>query len=125
MKSVRHADALYLRYMLECIGRIDEYVADDEARFKNSRLIQDAVVRNLQTMAEASQRLSETTQAGAPEIPWRAISGFRNIIVHDYLGIDSEVIWRVIADELPRLRAALTRLEQGVLLPTVPPSSTQ
>ncbi len=49
MKPGPQADALYLRHMLECIARIDEYAAGDHARFKNSRLIQDAVVRNLQT----------------------------------------------------------------------------
>ena len=65
--------------MLECIERIDEYFGGEEARFRNSRLIQDAVVRNLQTLAESSQRLSETIQAGEPEIAGRAIAGFRNM----------------------------------------------
>lgn len=69
-------------------------------------------MRNLQTMAEASQRLSASIQSAAPEIPWRAIAGFRNILVHDYLGIDAEVIWRVVADELTPLGVALRRLEK-------------
>ena len=125
MKPGQQADALYVRHMLECIERIDEYVGGDEARFRNSRLIQDAVVRNLQTLAESSQRLSETIQAGEPEIAWRAMAGFRNILVHDYLGIDPDVIWRVIADELPRLCGALRRLEQGVSPPPPPSSSNQ
>ena len=125
MKPGQQADALYIRHMLECIERIDEYVGGEEARFRNSRLIQDAVIRNLQTLAESSQRLSETIQAGEPEIAWRAIAGFRNILVHDYLGIDPDVIWRVIADELPRLCAALKRLEQGVSPPPPRSSSNQ
>ena len=112
MKSGLQGDTLYLCHMQECIERIDEYVGGDEARFRNSRLIQDAVVRNLQTLAESSQRLSDVVRAQEPEIPWRAIAGFRNILVHDYLGIDTEVIWRVIADELPRLSVALNRLEK-------------
>ena len=70
--------------MLECTGRIDEYVGGDETRFRASRLIQDAVVRNLQTLAESSQRLTDKIKAGEPDVPWRAISGFRNILVHDY-----------------------------------------
>ncbi len=77
------ADRLYIRHMLECISRIDEYVGADRALFMASRLIQDAVVRNLQTLAESSQRLSETTRASEPSVPWRAIAGFRNILVHD------------------------------------------
>lgn len=123
MKPGLQGDALYLRHMLECIGRIDEYVGGNEERFKNSRLIQDAVVRNLQTLAEPSQRLSETMQAGEAGIPWRAMAGFRNILVHDYLGIDADVIWRVAADELPHLRAALNRLEAGISPISAPTSS--
>lgn len=109
--------------MLECIERIEEYVAGDEARFRNSRLIQDAVVRNLQTLAESSRRLGESIRASEPGVQWRAIAGFRNVLVHDYLGIDPDVIWRVIAEELPRLRAALKRLEQRVSPPPSNPSS--
>ena len=122
MKPKRQADGLYIRHRLECIERIDEYAGGEEARFRNSRLIQDAVVRNLQTLAESGQRLSETIQAGEPEIAWRAIAGLRNILVHDCLGVDPDVIWRVVADELPRLCAALKRLERGV--PPPPPRSS-
>jgi len=51
--------------------------------------------------------LSATTKALAPTVPWRAISGFRNIIVHDYLGLDVDLIWRVVADDLPVLNQGL------------------
>ena len=66
--------------MMECVDRIFEYCAGGESSFRQSRLIQDAVIRNLQTMAESSQRLSEPIKAMAPDVPWRAISGFRNVI---------------------------------------------
>ena len=98
--------------MLECAGRNDEYVGGDEARFRASRLIQDAVVRNLQTLAESSQRLTDKIKAGEPDVPWRAISGFRNILVHDYLAIDVDAVWLVVDQELPRLRAALQRMQK-------------
>jgi uncharacterized protein with HEPN domain len=62
-------------------------------------------------MAESSQRLSDASKARAPEVPWRAISGFRNIIVHDYLGVDLDVVWQVVAVDLPGLRAGLLRLK--------------
>lgn len=85
MKPSVDADKVYVAHMLESIDRIMEYTELDESRFMASRLIQDAVIRNLQTMAESSQRLSQETLAQAPDIPWRAIAGFRNILVHDYL----------------------------------------
>lgn len=96
--------------MLECIKRIREYSADDESAFRNSRLVQDAVVRNLQMMAESSQRLTDELKSSESSIPWRAISGFRNVLVHDYLSIDMDIIWQVIARELPPLQAALERI---------------
>lgn len=96
--------------MLECAGRIDEYVGGDEARFRGSRLIQGAVVRNLQTLAESSQRLTDAIKASESDVPWRAIAGFRNILVHDYLAVDVDAVWLVVDQELPRLRAALQRM---------------
>ena len=98
--------------MPECAGRIDEYVDGDETRFRASRLVQDAVVRNLQTLAESSQRLTDKIKASEPDVPWRAISGFRNILVHDYLAIDVDAVWLVVDQELPRLHAALQRMQK-------------
>ena len=115
MKMGVQADQVYLNHMLECIARVFEYCEGGEAIFKQSRLIQDAVIRNLQTMAESSQRLSEATKALAPDVPWRAISGFRNIIVHDYLGIDLDMVWQVVATDLPGLREGLLRIDHDSL----------
>lgn len=110
MKPSVDADRVYLTHMQECISRITEYVGDDEALFRSSRLVQDAVVRNLQTLAESSQRLTDSIKDTEPATPWRAISGFRNILVHDYLGIDVDVIWQVVSRELPPMQVALARM---------------
>lgn len=96
--------------MRDCLDRIDEYTARQRATFMTSRLVQDAVVRNLQTLTESSQRLSAAAKALEPDVPWRELSGFRNVIVHGYLGLDLDVIWSVVARELPALGAALERL---------------
>ena len=64
--------------------------------------MQDAVVRNLQVMAESSQRLSEEIKTQYLSIPWKNISGFRNILVHDYLGVDLDMIWSVVEQELDK-----------------------
>ena len=110
MKPSREADPVYVVHMLECIERVLEYCEGGEASFRQSRLIQDAVIRNLQTMSESSQRLSDSTKAIASEVPWRAISGFRNIIVHDYLGLDVDMVWQVVSAELPALQAQLLKV---------------
>lgn len=66
-------------------------------------------MRNLQTMAESTQRLSDEIKATQPNISWEEISGFRNVLVHDYLGIDLEVIWGIMQREVPELRLLLRK----------------
>ena len=75
--------------------------------FHNSELIQDAVLRNLQTLAESMQRISLETKSNHPEIDWRPIAGFRNVLVHDYLGINLARVWEIVAVHLPVLRSQL------------------
>ena len=104
-------DSVYLDHMLDCIQRIDEYVESKE-QFYSSRLVQDAVVRNLQVMAESSQRLADGIKKTYPDIPWKEISGFRNILVHDHLGVDLDAIWSVVEQDLPKLEQALTKQQE-------------
>lgn len=104
------ADRVLLAHMRDCLARVHEYTGADRARFEGSRLIQDAVVRNLQTLAESSQRLSPEIKATEPQIPWRELSGFRNVIVHGYLGIDLGAVWLVIEQDLPILGEAVDRM---------------
>jgi uncharacterized protein with HEPN domain len=106
-------DAVYLRHIRECIRRIEEDVAGGRDQFIASHTIQDAVLRNLQTMAEATQRLSDAAKARHPEVEWRTIGAFRNILVHNYLGVDLEQLWAITQRDIPALkRAIVLMLEQ-------------
>lgn len=100
-------DLAYVEHMLEALDRIDQYVSVGRDEFMLSSLVQDAVVRNLQTMTESSQRLSDEIKQRHAEIDWRAMAGFRNILTHDYLGIDLDLIWVTIEKELPALKRVL------------------
>lgn len=105
-------DTVYLRHILESIRRIEGNVADGRDRFMTSHTFQDAALRNLQTLAESTQRLSDNLKATQPTIEWRKIEAFRNVLVHDYLGIDLEIIWEIIQRDIPELkRAILSMLE--------------
>jgi uncharacterized protein with HEPN domain len=106
-------DQVYVEHMLECIDRIERYVGNDRGRFMESEIVQDAVVRNLQTLAESSQRLSDAATRSQPGIDWRAIAGFRNVLVHDYLGLDLDTIWLVIEQDLPQLKNSLEAMREG------------
>ncbi|MCY7282397.1 MAG: DUF86 domain-containing protein [Cyanobacteria bacterium CAN_BIN43] len=105
------ADRIYLEHILDCVALIQNYTRNGKAEFMASALIQDAVLRRLQTMAESTQRLSEELKAKAPGIDWRALAGFRNVLVHDYLGgIDLEQIWNAVEHYLPSLETAMREL---------------
>lgn len=93
-------DRLYIHHILDCVRRIDRYCQNGEESFRASDLIQDAVLRNLQTLAESTQRISERFRSLHPEVDWRAIAGFRNVLVHDYLGINLERVWEIVSVHL-------------------------
>jgi len=80
-------DRLYLIHILESIERVEEYTCQGLEQFLSDKKTQDAVLRNLQILAESTQRISPELKTANPEINWRGISGFRNVLVHDYLAI--------------------------------------
>ena len=104
-------DRLYLIHVTECIERIERYTAPGHAAFLSDTMIQDAVLRNLHTLSESTQRLSDALKEQHPEVDWASIAAFRNVVVHDYLGIDLPRIWDVVERDLPSLKSAI-----GVML---------
>jgi len=111
-------DRFYLLHMAECIANIEEDTRGDKTVLTGNRTIRDAVMRNLQLLGESSKRVSAATQAAYPEIPWRDLADFRNVVVHDYLNIDVDEVWQIIANNLPPLKAQL----EAALDPTRPHS---
>lgn len=103
-------DAIYLAHILECIRRIETNVAGGEAVFRSSLTVQDAVLRNLQTMCESTKRLSSEAKAKHPQVEWRRIAAFRNVLVHEYLGIRVDRVWAIIERDLPPLKQAVEML---------------
>jgi uncharacterized protein with HEPN domain len=86
VKPGPEADRILLTHMRDCLDRIAEYANAERARFDASRLVQDAVIRNLQTLAESSQRLSGDIWCSKPKIRWRELSGFRSVLVRGHPG---------------------------------------
>ena len=104
-------DRLYLIHITECIDRVESYTQGmAKEAFLASPMVQDAVIRNLQTLAESTQRLSARAKDSQPGIDWRKIAGFRNVLVHDYLGVDLDRIWTIIRNDLSVLRNAVDQM---------------
>ncbi len=103
-------DHVYLLHILECVRRVETYSARDQDLFMSSEMVQDATLRNLQILSESTQRLSEAAKQSYPEVEWKAIAGFRNVLTHGYLGIDLEQIWRIIQRDVPELKRAVSAL---------------
>lgn len=105
-------DKLYLIHIGECISKIEQYTTSGHQEFRNSTLIQDAVLRNLQMLAESTQRISDSLKATHSRIDWKRISGFRNVLVHNYLGVDAERVWEIVEHDLPQLKAEIGMMSQ-------------
>lgn len=100
-------ERFYLLHIKECIGDILNYTVDGYDAFMASTLIQDAVIRKLQIMAESTIHLPEAIKAAHTEVNWRNIRGFRNVLVHDYLSIELDIVWEIIENDLSPLRNAV------------------
>ncbi|MCC7479323.1 DUF86 domain-containing protein [bacterium] len=111
--------SVYLRDIIERIERLQEYLDGmTESEFLASKLMRDAVERNLEVIGEAAGRVPEALRAQAPTIPWKRIVGLRNIVIHQYKGIDQAVIWDTASLKLPALKPSFEALLEIALSAT-------
>jgi uncharacterized protein with HEPN domain len=103
-------DRLYLEHIRDAIDKIAAYSAPGREEFLRDSMAQDAVMRNFEIIGEAAKRLSEAAKNRCPEIPWRRVTGFRDVLIHDYMGVDTAEVWNVIEPHRPALRSAVERL---------------
>jgi uncharacterized protein with HEPN domain len=103
-------DLVYLDHIREAIERIAAYSAAGREEFFHNRMAQDAVIRNFEIIGEAVKHLSDDLKDQHPDVPWRRVAGFRNVLIHDYMNVDEEEVWNVIEVHLPALRAVVDRL---------------
>jgi uncharacterized protein with HEPN domain len=103
-------DEPYLHHVLDAIGKIERYVQVGHEAFMADSHWQDAVIRQLEIIGEAVKKISPETLGRRPEIPWRRIVGMRDILAHDYMGINIDAVWQVAQQELGQLREAVEDL---------------
>jgi uncharacterized protein with HEPN domain len=106
-------DRAFLLHIRDAAAQIVEYTACDSAAFYSDRRTQDAVIRNLEIIGEAAKNLSEATRARSPAIPWRLITGMRDKLIHNYFGVNLDLVWQTVEREIPRLQKAVNELLEG------------
>jgi uncharacterized protein with HEPN domain len=107
-------DRINIAYIADCIRRIQVYTRDGQAAFVRTQMIQDAVIRNFQVIGEATKNLSDEFKLTYSDVPWRKIAGFRDVISHNYISLDLEVVWKIVQDELPNLRPKIEAIAQNL-----------
>jgi uncharacterized protein with HEPN domain len=106
MREVRER----LRDILDAIDNIERYASRGRDVFEKDELIQSWFLRHLQIIGEAVRTMPEEIKSSESEIPWMKIIGMRNILVHDYFEIDTDVVWSVVENDIPTLRGQIEEL---------------
>ncbi|MDB9538094.1 DUF86 domain-containing protein [Anabaenopsis tanganyikae CS-531] len=105
---------LYLSNIKECIERIESYTSEGREAFMQTPMIQDAVIRNFEIIGEATKRLSAELRISYPKIQWQQIAGFRDVLIHDYLKVNLNLIWGVVEKNLPELKGTIEEILQNM-----------
>jgi uncharacterized protein with HEPN domain len=110
------SDLLYINHVIEVADAVASYIKDVTPEdFSKNRMLYDAVMRNLQILSESTQKISGETKDRYVDISWKDISGFRNILVHDYLeGVDWRTVWNVAGRDLPKLRERFLTIKEEI-----------
>ena len=102
----------YVDDMLAFAGNVLRFTGGlDQAAFEASALHRDATLRNIELFGEAATRIPEDVRLDHPQIPWRKVIATRNRLIHAYLGIDADVVWSIVTDDVPELIMQLNHLQ--------------
>lgn len=106
---------IFIEHILECIKRIEEYTKGiTKDVFSNSPQIQDAIIRRIEIIGEAVKNIPGDIKDKYPDIPWKRIAGMRDILIHEYFGIDLELTWEVAKEEIFELKKKILKVKEDL-----------
>ena len=101
---------VYVQNILRSIQLIEEWIVDGREEFMRNEQLNTAVIRKLHELAESVQRLHPFCGDRYPDLPWTGVISFRNVVVHDYMGLNLEKIWLIATEDLPQLKPHIDRI---------------
>ncbi len=105
-------DKLYISDILYSIKAIEEYIQEiDYEQFIENRMIYSATIRELEIIGEATGKISQKTKEKYPDIDYRTIKDFRNVLAHEYFGVDMEIVWGIVSSKLPKLKQEILKVK--------------
>lgn len=105
-------DSIYIDHILNSINRIITYISGkDHDTFEEDLVTQDAVVRHLEIIGEATKRISKEYRLKYPDIPWSDMAGMRDVMIHNYIDVDFDVVWKTASEDIPNLKQLILKIQ--------------
>ena len=106
---------IFLTHILESINLVEEYLkGKSKLDFLNSKQLQDSVIRRIEIIGEAIKNIPNDIKKNYSQIPWKEITGMRDILIHQYFGVDLDLTWQVIEKDLPRLKRQISDISKKI-----------